>query len=209
MADMRLMEKLRGQKFTDFSYTWDTTYTTILVRSGDGDFPANIRTTATQAFTESSASPTYDQTTFNFILPRRYEYTTVFDGVARGNVKVNSYINNTGVSCTSSSYFVYATLTLKGITSGGVARTLATVTTNTITHTLGGEQTGNLLVDIPFWMDINNQVLNNDERLLLVVTVYGGAYTHSGHVSGSHSAAGTLYHTINTDELFIELPMVP
>lgn len=210
MSEMRLMEKLRAHKFTDFTYVWDTTYTGILVRSADGDFPANIRTTATEAFTHSSADPTWDSTAFNYILPRRYQYTTVFDGVARGNIKVKSDIEASALNAASVSYYIRCKVHLKSITEAGVSTTLAsTAYTTTIVHTCPGSSTSSLTVDIPFWLDLDNIILPNDERLILNIVIEGGKYVRTSYVSGSHSAVGTYYHTVNTDECFIELPIIP
>ena len=210
MSEMRLMEKLRGNKFTDYAYVWNTTYNTMLSRSSDGDFPANLRTTATQAFTVASADPTWDSTEFNFILPRRYQYTTVFDGVARGNIKLKLYDDNTP-NCTHHSYFMRMKIVLKSITDAGVATTLASsaYSTSIENKVYGGAGASTLTVDIPFWLDLDNIILPNDQRLVVNVVVNGGMFVHTGHVSGTHSCVGTFYHTVNTDEFFIELPIVP
>lgn len=207
MSEMRLMEKLRLQKLTDFSYVWDTTYTTICNRAGD-DYAALVRTTAyTDTTTFYGDYPTYHVNTINFILPRRYKYTTVFDGVSRGNIKLAMSI---GGEAGNGTLVLYARIRvhLKGITSTGTTRTLATSGYSSVFSGTGSYQNSwSFTVDVPFLFDVDNAVLENDERLLISIDVETTGQITVGNEARSSSVK--VYHTINTDESFIEIPIVP
>ncbi len=204
MSEMRLMEKFRLQKLTDFSYVWDTTYTTICNRAGD-DYSTDVRTSASSATSTGYTDyPTYHITTTNFIVPRRYKYTTVLDGIVRSCVKVNMNIpGGTGEPYTG---YVRFKIHLKAITSAGVKRTLASTGYSAVFSGTGrldpGEWT--LTLAIPFLWDIDNAILENDERLLISIDA---ETTGSGY--GGRSLVVTIYHTINTDDSFFEIPIKP
>lgn len=199
MAEMRIPESLRCQHLNDFSYTWDETYNKLLLRN---DLATNHSTTDSTALS-SIPLDSYGDNIFDFILPWKYKYRTILDGTARGSVKfdITAYAN-TGQTTT----YAYVVITLLAITSAGVETTLGTATTGTksVQDDAGGAATTSSH-EIPFWMNIDNQIIDEDNKLVLRVNVKA-KYTETGSTT---SVSGTLYHAKNADDTFIEVPLVP
>ena len=199
---MRIYEKYNIWKLLRFSYSWDMSRNTLL-------FPASTTLRAgvesggnTTALDCSSICPTYTDTVIAAILPRNYRFNTVLDGVAFGNVKIYFRITSTDGYVQTLSMTV--TARLRTVTAAGVwttHKTYTIVTGYSISRAMTGETVATL--EFPFWFDLDNIHIPVTERLVWELTFSGC------RALATEAAAGTAYHTLSTDETFIELPYVP
>ena len=209
MAEMRIYEKYNVCKLLDFTYTWDSARNTFLM-------PASLTIRAgvttggdTTSLNFGSVSPTTTDTVVTAILPRNYRYNTVLDGVAFGNIKAQVQAM-TGYDAAPVTVSAYCTITvrLKSITSGGVStthKTYTVVSNWTVLNAGAYPSTVTETKEFPFWIDLDNIFIPATEKILWEITFTCSISTNTGSAAG----AGTAYHAINTDEMFIELPIVP
>jgi len=190
MTEIRIYELLRGHKLKDYEYTWDTTYNTILTAD---DFNSNTRIDS--LVLNFGIYPAYDTTTIDFIFPFRYGYDMLLDGVARGSIQLVSVSPAT----VDASIQMYADINLLARDESSVDRTLGTTTTKTINEisVCCGKYD---YYDIPFFIDLDNVVINYNERFILQVITYCR--------SNNYGSKFYLDNTLNTNNVFIELPVV-
>jgi len=229
MVEMRIIEKLRGQWLTDYEFTWDTTYQSILVRDyfntnvrNSSNFPimkwsvcrngSGIYSCVGIAYSNGgtgSASCTMGNLTGpiwkDFIFPFRYSYKTVIDGVADGLITFD-----VNVSDPTSGLTIYYNITpyiyLIARDSSGNDRTLASVAMKTIS---GGFSTAFKKYYVPYFVEIDNQYIDYNEKLIL--RTYFNFNSGTYMVMATGGCAGMelrLYTTLNTDEIYINLPVV-
>ena len=209
MAEMRIYEKYIIEKLANFSYVWDSSRNTLMIPSIT-TLRAGITTggDTTGYNVSTSICPEKTDTVFTAILPRNYRFNTVLDGVVFGNVKIilTAIAGYDGESRKST---VYVTITarLKSITAAGVSTTHKTYTivTNHSVESGNYPSTVSVTTEFPFWFDLDNIHIPATEKILWELTFSGCRATNLGDATGS----GSVYHTINTDEMFVELPLVP
>jgi len=214
MAEMRLLEKLRAQILTDYEYTWDATYNHILMRK---DLNADVRRTEETTvwsfnLTESKAvSCTWGNKSYYFIFPHKYRYKTILDGVAYGNIRLQVHAGAAGgyVHCTVKSYTV---LSIVAIDVNGSKRILGSSQAPPTASPLSASHNNGhayLTADLPFFITIDNAVINETERIVLQCDIY--YCRERGYWSEGVRTWGDVkfYTRLNTDDLFIEIPIVP
>ncbi len=200
---MRYMELAKAAKLTTAIFTWDKSYSYILERETYEDgVLGDVKTD----FTTTRNTPTV--TTVEYILPRFFSSIIRLDGVSWGNMKLSERYVVTGCPGTvDPTVFLNMVITFKARTSGGIDRTLATYTPPTIQKSWGSVGNGNAeyTEEIPLRITFNNQKLLATERLIMSIA-YSCSYTITDDSYTTLTCAQ--YHTINSNELFIELPIV-
>lgn len=199
MSEMRIPESLRAQHLDDFSYTWDAVYTKLLLRN---NLATNHSTTDSTALS-SIPLGSYGNNIFDFILPWKYKYRTVLDGVARGSVKFELTARaNTG----NTTIYGYAIITLMAVTSAGAGTTLGTCTTaEKSIATVNTGQDYTITPEIPFWIDLDNVTIDEDNKFVMRANIKA-KYAETGTTS---YVLGAIHHAKNADDLFVEIPLVP
>ncbi len=189
---MRLYEKLRAQITIDYTYTWASVgYTKLLVRD---DLPTLAQVTVATALTVGDGS--YATTTLYWILTRKYAYTTVLDGIARGSLQIRVIDGHN----TDTWMYAYAVVSLVTIDSAAAETTLGTVTTGTWSK---HGSSYDVTFDLPFWIDLQNKSIAYNQRLLLKVAYY------IKNVNGAILKTVTAETALNFDDTFVEIPIVP
>jgi len=198
---MRILELLKGQVLTYHTYSWNTTYSKLLLRD-------NLHT-ETGVTSESGAlannNTTYQNNNIDFIQPFKYASRFVIDGTARGNIKVKIWLEaqtNPG----SVTQYVKVTPSLVAITSAGVERTLATgSTTSEMTKsTSWGDGPVSITTVFPFFIDVDNQIVIETERLLLRCNIQ----LKYASLTGTVTKTITYFTAINSQDTFVEIPVV-
>jgi hypothetical protein len=197
---MRYLDVLKGQVLTYYAYSWNTTYSKVLLRD---DLHADTTITAQSgALTDGAA---YTDNILNFLQPFKYSSKMVLDGIARGNIKIN--INLAPQTNPSSvNEYVKVTPSLVAITEAGVERTLATGSTSsevTLAATWAGG-VATLTTCIPFFINLNDQTVAEDERLLLRLNVQ----CKYANLVNTVTRTVTYYTALNSQDVFIEIPVV-
>ena len=201
MSLMRVYDKLRAQVLTQTTVTWDTAYSTLLERE---DFrPATGVTASTDI---SITYPLADYTlvgTTDFILPRTYAYRMRLDGYARGNLNWGMSLHN-GPSG-STDVWGYPVVSLVTKTSAGTVTSLGSATLNTRYLSSGTpSETKTETSDVPFWIQLQNKLISETNLLLLRIQWYSKSSTNGAPVL--HFTYNT---ALNTDDIYVTLPLVP
>lgn len=191
------------------SSTWDAAYTNHLYKSTTTlHTDVQITTPYTLLSTDSVAPATVlsESGSATFLYPLVPEEKYAIDGVADGNITLVS--NNHGGVFADLDEIV---ITLQKITEEDVSDDLAS-------YTLGGRVVAGgagVIVDgategeawqyaFPFWLEISAQEVSSDERLRLKVEVWG----RSGADGEGITSTFSLVLTVNTDDLYVNLPLV-
>ena len=211
--------KLRGAYFDYTTFQWNTTYHSVLYRS---DVSLHADTSLTTSLSLGTLTGTSDASVeapncpYTFLYPLVPEEKYVLDGVADGNVVIKSDATTADSSVWHSAYLDKIAITLQRITEEGVADDLASYTLGSLVAS--GDGAG-VIVDstsetseaaaewqyaFPFWLEISAQDVNSDERLRLKVEVWG----RNWHNLGSYPNTLYLIATANSDDLYVNLPMV-
>jgi hypothetical protein len=202
---LRYYERLRGALLIVGSKTWNTTYARILKRtdhlSAVTSTPSTALVLGVGAYTASAAH--------EYFYPKILSNILLLSGPAEGNVKIEFTVSVAAGGSGYVSGYVYAVISLLARTLAGVDRTLATLTTPVFSKqyylptTGGGSST--YVEDIGFDLQVAEVQVFAYERLILNV-VYYGKYTDDGGGTAK-SGSGVAYHAINTDNVYIELPI--
>jgi len=210
MAEMRLYEKYIIEKLANFSYVWDSSRNTLMIPSST-TLRAGITTggNTTGLDVTTSIQPEKTDTVVTAILPRNYRFNTILDGVVFGNVKI-ILTADTGYDGAPVTSTIYVTIVarLKSITAAGVStihKTYTIVTNHSVQNAGGYPSAVSTTTEFPFWFDLDNIHIPATEKILWELTFSGSRATSQGAAGGSAAA----YHTISTDEMFVELPIVP
>ncbi len=197
---MRYMETAKAAKLTNAGYTWDIAYPLILEREA---YESSIVSAAQSAVTISEHDTNYTETILYYILPRLFSNILILDGVSWGNIRFYIGWNDTASGSAYSSY-IHAHITVLARTAAGVDRTLATSDTGELIKAYpGGTTSGEVTEDFPLRIIFDNQKLLGSERLLLKIT-YHARY---GTSSGTKTITAGQYHTVNTNNLYIQIPI--
>jgi hypothetical protein len=163
-------------------------------------------TTITAQSGALSDGTSYTDNILNFLQPFKYSSKMVLDGIARGNIKIN--ISLTPVTNPSQrDEYVKITPSLVAITEAGAERTLATGSTSSeVIHTrsYGDGLPVDKTTCIPFFINLNDQTVAEDERLLLRLNVQ----VKYANVVNTVTTVVTYYTALNTQDIFIEIPVV-
>jgi len=148
----------------------------------------------------------------DFIFPFRYSYKTVIDGIADGLTTFEVWVD--GGSDYTVDYYITPYIYLMARDSSGNDRILASTSmkqkSGTRWTTTGETLTSGVLY-IPYYVEIDNQTIDYDEKLILrtYFTIDSGTklyYLTSGAVSTVFHLK--IYTTLNTDDFYINLPVV-
>lgn len=195
-SSMRIVESLKGQILTDYTYTWDAVHTKILIKD---DYESLTRVTTE---TEFSIGGDWTVTTVYFIYPFKYTSVTILDGVARGNLQVKGRMRKQTQNYADT--YIRFTPSLVTRNSSGTEVVLATGSISnvmTFHSTLADES---IIADVPYYIDCNNLVINADVKLLLKL------YLEAMYGPNDSVLCNAYYETaLNSNNVMIELPVVP
>lgn len=239
MVEMRVIEKLRAQVLTDYEFSWDKTYGAILARddynsnvstSDNYDLftqsvskdSSSIYHCGGQTFNDGgsvtctengSSNVTLDGYIYKeFIFPFRYAYKTVLDGVGDGLLTYEIYSTGSTYGY-NVNYYITPYIYLIARDGSGNDRTLGSVSmkqkSGNFSTTNGTTQTTGKLY-IPYYLPIDNQTVDYNEKLILRAYFSIGSGTTISNLSNSDGMTFhiKLYTPLNTDELYINLPVV-
>ncbi len=201
MSGLPYLDILKGQVLTKYTHTWNTTYSKFLIRN---DLHTLVGITETSPGLNVGAG-SYTSNVVDFIQEFKYMPRTVLDGIARGNIKLRVYAYYDFYNQSDITTYAKVTPYLVAITSAGVERVLVTgATTGELSAAaiIGGPEVITIGV-LPFFLDVNNQVILESERLLLRLDIQCKKVTTAGG-----TAAVSYMAAINTQDIFIELPVV-
>lgn len=194
---MRLRLKLRGIHLPYHGYVWGgfTWHRQLFDTSYELDSDCTKYTEVSTGNTASTTPVKIDAASDEFICPLFKKPIQILDGTIMGRIKLLLRANTDGT----------ATLTeikikIKKMDSEGNVTILAEYTTGTIAD----NETSLTLQcrSYPFFFQINNQKIAINERILWTVDIYGKYTPGTGSATFGRSAA------INTDDYFIDIPMV-
>jgi len=208
MGQMRYRELLRGQIFTSGTiYTWDTTYAKLLIKDNlEALAQVTVETALTNTLTAHSTWTITD--TFDFIYPFKYEYTTVLDGVVRGNLQMYLALNWNDQADVDARTWGKATISLIAITEAGVETVLASGDTSEGYVESVGFDIVNTTVDLPYWFTVDNGIIPNDTRLVMrIVTKMKQTWTSADNTLLARSSA-KLNSALNSNDIMVEIPIV-
>jgi len=212
---MRYMEKLKGNCLSTYVYAWYATggagsnFSRIAERE---DFHTAVANTASTSLSVTQTN--YAASAHEYILRTILANTLLLSGEGRGNVKVGltaGYSERNGhVQTVTASMYVVVTVYARN--AAGVDRTLATVTTPTITQALNstgeyGPASVTKTESIPFTVSFSEVKLFAYERLILSFVYYAKWVLTAGTHPEAVSCAAVAHHTMNSEEIFVELPI--
>lgn len=202
-----LEDILKGQIIPGSPFVHDTSYTKILRRD---DLEANTTITASTALTGPTGHDTWTAgDTFLFILPTNYDYTTVLDGVAVGNVKLRLVVDWTGQGAgwgrTYGKYDAY----LISMTSGGVATTLGSQLDVGADYVQAGAGAStDTSFDIPFMVSLDNQTIPNGSKLILKIVAKLKHTNIDSNGALANTSSGYLLTALNSNNVMVKIPIV-
>lgn len=211
---MRYAHHLKGNLLVGYHYDWFSTggaaadFYRILTNQ-DYESLTQVTETTDLSITEDA----YATTTHEYIMDTILATSLILSGVGRGNLKVTAFA---GISATSNYgtnvTTIYAVVTILARDAAGTDRTLGTVTTGSVSATVtklegvGGTST-TVAADIPFSITFNELRLNAYERVIMKID-YKAQWTQTIDTAyGDGQQSATANHALNTDNIFIELPI--
>ncbi len=204
MVDWRVETFCRAQYLNDFSYTWDTDYHRLLLIR---DMNSSVRSTD---YTDvgiydcgTSECSSYTETTTTFILSRKSSYREVIDGVCEGGVRLRGQISGNNGTAYLKWYGKAHLITIRE--SDGSKTTLGEYTTPTeqIGRSFSTGDSETLDIVYPFFIDIDNEVVDENHRFALDVKTYARMWG-----DGITGYSLRVYHTFNQNDTYVYLMYV-
>lgn len=181
------------------SVNWDTIYNKQLIRTDNNlpiYTPVNATTNIDVGYTVLSVA--YGSTQVDFIQDDKYMYNTVLDGKVDGNARLkfkNTHSRSTQI------FHYYVNVKLIAMKSDATERTFLNLTTETLT-TSSVAARATVETDVFWKSNLDNVTIDYDEKLVLRLIIYSAGSLINGY------QAGWLMHGINTDNVYVELPIV-
>lgn len=187
---------------TQSQYSWGgTDYTKLSIKSGT-TIPTGLTTNVRTTTTHNTGSVTDATTVQTFIIPSQFDAVTIIDGIIEGTLKIGAICGDANpgdwIEVTK------AEITLRAIDTTGSARTIAAIQevwSGSIKVFDGGALE---TVQLMYWLDVDDIVLESDERIVVDVTL---TYTVDDQL-GIDEFFAYVYCTKDTDETTITLPFV-
>ena len=197
MAEMRFNIPLRAQNLEDATFVWDTSYSNILMRDDLGTY---VQTDNDVTITDGAVR-SFVKTTVDFLYPFTIEFHTIIDGMAYGEVKF--WMENSQTAWTYR--YIYVIAKIIGITESGTETEFGTYTTDESSiylDQLALSPANQATTAFPLFIEIDNKILNETQKLIYRIETYVKAHSYSGSVELQMQIEK------NIDETFIKLPIV-
>ncbi|WP_406660876.1 hypothetical protein V7O66_13715 [Methanolobus sp. ZRKC3] len=197
----RSYQKLYAQNMPDSKFTWGgITYGKMLHLSGEAVPDSVSVSTYTQIYGMGSSSSHVVCIDQDYILPYPFDIVSALDGTISGTFKVSIY--GYGDVEVSKAELSSIDIQMFAIDSDGNSRELCDQQT-----VWSGDETANggetITIAAMYWFSIQEE-LYTGERLMFNIQLTG----YSGGYTGNILAWMRLYHSKNTDELSVTLPLV-
>ena len=137
----------------------------------------------------------------DFLYPFEIEFHTIIDGMAYGETEI--WMEN---SIAAGTYrYIYIIAKIIGITESGTETEFGTYTTDEVTITLqsvNAAPQNQETIGFPFFIEIDNKILNETQKLIYRLEVYVKASSWAGDTELQ------LHANKNTDKTFVKLPIL-